>query len=183
MLVENKTLLLINMMRAKGFSLVEVMIVIAIIGILSVIAIAAISSVRKRARQTEAFTIATDTISDCIQCTKNNGKVNVPVLDMSICSDTAVGNWPELPRGYQYNFRSSFSPPEEAGDRYRWLFSISTDDLNEIAFVCNVDGCVDCKSDCAACVDKADTDKNEAKLSERGKLQYRVNINTDRCMK
>lgn len=78
----------------KGFTLVELLIVIAIIGILASVVLASLGNQRRRAHQARAIETVRSALPLVVNCMLSGGTVvNPPVLGGLICS-TSTDTWP-----------------------------------------------------------------------------------------
>ena len=93
----------------KGFTLVELLLVMAIIGILAGIIMVGMSSSRKRAKVSSALKTANGVVAELAHCYLNNKTVipwnNAHTGGNAICS--GAGDWPELSDGCNYGNYSS----------------------------------------------------------------------------
>jgi prepilin-type N-terminal cleavage/methylation domain-containing protein len=92
-------------MKIKGFTLIELMVVIAIIGALSSIILSSMSLARARALDTAAFQLGLQVNALILSCDINGGKVTIPDSPTNptnnICSLGADGGkWPDAPEGW-----------------------------------------------------------------------------------
>lgn len=100
-----------TLMRSKGFTLIEMLVVISLIGILAALAMVSFSSVQKQARDTtrksdlKQYQTATESYAS-----KNNG--NYPVANPaqvthsgSYCTALAIGSCPRDPKSPTTDYR------------------------------------------------------------------------------
>ena len=84
----------VSLSAKRGFTLVELLLVMAIVGILAGALMMGISSSRKRARVTSALKTANGITAELADCYLNNNPVNNPNVGTQICS--GAGNWPNI---------------------------------------------------------------------------------------
>lgn len=145
----------------RGFSLIELMVVISIIGILSVISITALTAARDRSRASSALSTASGIVPAATLCAdeardaategvdppphydEGRSQARQPGSSDYICKNTDVddGTWPELPSRYAYGDASDGGTnPDD------WYFTIvSEGDSDNIRVACDSTGCKDCK--------------------------------------
>ena len=80
----------------KGFTLVELLLVMAIIGILAGIIMIGMSSSRKRAKVTSALKVANGVTAELADCYLNNKEVASPSAGGGGQICVGAGNYPEL---------------------------------------------------------------------------------------
>ncbi|MCX6763057.1 MAG: type II secretion system protein [Candidatus Moranbacteria bacterium] len=91
-----------NKKYAKGFTLVELLVVIAIIGILAAVVLVSLSSQRDKARRTSATQSVKSVMAIAVACLSEGGDVEAPVNTSTggglICNKTGYtgSNWPDL---------------------------------------------------------------------------------------
>jgi prepilin-type N-terminal cleavage/methylation domain-containing protein len=152
--------------NTKGFSLIELMVVISIIGILSVISIVALNVVRDRGRNAAALSAANGVIPAITACVESARDVstegmNIPPENVGvpgkqdyICKNTNIEKelWPELTTRYVYGPADDGSQSNNNPDA--WYFTLlSVAENNNIKVACDENGCKDCKEtpDSGAC--------------------------------
>jgi prepilin-type N-terminal cleavage/methylation domain-containing protein len=136
----------------KGFSLIELMVVISIIGILSIIAITALNSARDRSRASAALSTASGivpAISGCVESATTVGEgMQKPTVGGQICGQTKIEDalWPELPKRYSYGTNYSNGGSGSGGNPDDWNFTITSDaDEGKERVACDQSGCKDCR--------------------------------------
>ena len=89
----------------KGFTLIEMLLVIAIIGILSAAILVGVSSQRDKARASRVLVELSGVIQPMMMCWADGGDVNVPSGGTKICvGEPGYGKWPDISsQGWEYN--------------------------------------------------------------------------------
>lgn len=88
--------------KKKGFTLVELLMIIALIGIMSAVILVALQSVKKKAKETAAKTAIASASQSGGMCYKNGGTITSYVPGTAICTGAVPSvnaTWPELPKG------------------------------------------------------------------------------------
>lgn len=92
------------MKNKKGFTLVELLIVIAIIGILSTVAVVNLNSARKKAKEAVAKDWIVSLVPAVTLCHDAEGILEPLVLGGPLCTTITDMTWPSiLPEGYDIN--------------------------------------------------------------------------------
>jgi len=81
----------------KGFTLIEMLMVVAIIGILSSVVMVSMSGGREKANRASAITTLSSVLSELVICQDDNGNLNAYSAGAPIC--TAAGHtaiWPNI---------------------------------------------------------------------------------------
>lgn len=145
-----------NKKTNKGFTLVELLIVIAIIGILSTVAVVNLNSARTKARFAAAQEFGKQFLSAAILCDSLPSQMNDPMTAFippsgplpvyeggQFCNEDIGVNWPtvdEIPQGYDKILINDNNP----GDGL-WLYVISDSNFpgsgNRPVYCANYRGC------------------------------------------
>ena len=88
----------------RGFTLLEILIVIAVVGILAAVILISLSSARESARNKEVLSqikSLSDAVSACILIPGNSGLINLdvsglPIPNQPICANSQQSLWPTL---------------------------------------------------------------------------------------
>ncbi|OQA04169.1 MAG: Type II secretion system protein G precursor [bacterium ADurb.Bin400] len=103
-------------MRRKGFTIIELLIVVAIIAVLATLVITNVAGARQRANDSKVVADMSSAIRIAVLCMNEDGNVNAYVAGNNICSLTNVtGRWPKTDIG-----RSSGTIGTGAGATNNW---------------------------------------------------------------
>lgn len=129
------------MKTKKGFTLVELIVVIVIIGILALISVIGYSNQALRARNNSVFSSLSETVKAINVCVANGDNVNAYVSGGPICAGTSAvsGVWPNLTGiggGWAYTGTPTYTAISNtlsivAGSNSGGAFSVN----------CNISGC------------------------------------------
>lgn len=139
----------------KGFSLIELMVVIAIMGILAIIAVTALNAARDRARQTAALSTLSGLQAGATLCAEDAYKLNengkLPgsgllgkdaVSTEPICEGSET-TWPKLPTNYHW-----VAAGVKGADNDDWYYTAGRNGKEEDTLIaCSEEGCVECNKD------------------------------------
>jgi type II secretion system protein G len=104
---------LLNRRRERGFTLVEIMIVVLIIGILLAIAVPSFMSARERSRANACRANLRQIQAAKEQWAMANNREPTATPTRDDLSPTFIQNWPSCPAGFQYdnNIGNLSTPP------------------------------------------------------------------------
>ncbi len=142
--------------KNKGFSLIELMVVIAIMGILATVAIAYLRQAQEKSRHTAALTTGAGIVPGLVICADEENDISLSSDDTAesgkaagggaLCASGGSGDdtlvWPTLPARYKYTQVID-------GDSDNPVFGIQHENpsKSEKAVACDVSGCKDCEKD------------------------------------
>jgi len=113
----------------KGFTLLELMIVVAIIIIVAVVVLVSINSGRKSARLNSTKTTLRSVLTTLVSCGISGGAVSAPNSGTQICNKIPNAEWPSLPGGYVYVAGGDYS--------YMCNFQVSTGGDSASNLICD----------------------------------------------
>ncbi|PIE00111.1 MAG: hypothetical protein CSA81_14070 [Acidobacteria bacterium] len=118
-----------RLQNKKGFTLVELLLVVAIIVVLSGIILVGVSSYRKKANRTKVLTEVGGQLQNITMCFSDDMTVNSPSGNGgNLCgTNPNYGSWPALPEGWSYG-DSDFTSSND------WFIEMSGE---EITICCN----------------------------------------------
>ncbi|MFA5926324.1 MAG: type II secretion system protein [Parcubacteria group bacterium] len=137
----------------KGFTLVELLLVIAIIGILAAVLFVSLGKQRERARKTTFKENSRGLVTTFTACTDAGGTIAVGTTneDMNQQDACSTGSFGSLPKVAECNGTANIyaqvKAPQESGDSWYFVSTCTNSDETQCFANCNSDGCVFCNDE------------------------------------
>lgn len=123
--------------KQLGFTLVELLIVVAIIGILSAVAITNLNSTKEKAKDAVVKDSLNSILRSVELCLHGEGNLTNPIANTDICDNNTYNKWPDLTTN-NWTWESATSDATSN----TFCYTARKNDANPVyAFRCKQNGC------------------------------------------